>query len=102
MAILTFDQPLFWKASRIVDSEKEDPDIKAAIIRIGRLHLKMSFLGSIGHLMAGTGLKDLLTCGRHWKCQNQIFVVDWQQMFIKKSEFWKIVCGGLYKLQMLI
>ena len=61
-AILTFDQPLFWKASSIVDSETEDSDIQAVILKIGGLHLEMSFLGSIGHLMAGTGLSDLLGC----------------------------------------
>ena len=61
-AILTLDQPLFWKASQIVDSEKDDPDIKEAIIKIGGLHLEISFLGSIGHLMGGTGLNELLGC----------------------------------------
>ena len=59
--ILTFDQPLFWKASKIVDSEQNDNCVKSVILRLGGLHLEMSFLGSIGHLMSGSGLKELLS-----------------------------------------
>ena len=38
--ILTFDQPLFWKASKIVDSEQNDSCVKSVILRLGGLHLK--------------------------------------------------------------
>ena len=30
------------------------------VLRLGGLHTEMRFLGSIGHLMAGSGLKELL------------------------------------------
>ena len=59
--ILTFDQPLFWKASKIVGSEQNDNCVKSVILRLCGLHLEMSFLGSIGHLMSGSGLKELLS-----------------------------------------
>ena len=49
VAILTFEQPLFWKAYKILDSKNDDTDIKAAIIKIGGLHIEMSFVGTIGH-----------------------------------------------------
>ena len=61
-AVLTFDQPLFWKASRIVDSESAtDSDIGSVVIRLGGLHQQMSFLGCIGHLMGSSGLQDFLS-----------------------------------------
>ena len=34
--------------------------IKSVVLRLGGFHLQMSFLGSIGHLMAGSGLQELL------------------------------------------
>ncbi|PIK40129.1 hypothetical protein BSL78_23030 [Apostichopus japonicus] len=59
-AILTFDQPLYWKALMIVLNEPEGSDLRSTILRLGGFHLQMSFLGSIGHLMAGSGLRELL------------------------------------------
>ena len=59
-AVLTFDQPLFWKALIIVESEPKDSDLRAIILRLGGFHLQMSFLGCIGHLMANSGLRELL------------------------------------------
>ena len=58
--ILTFDQPLWWKAITIVENEPEGSDLKKFVLRIGVFHLQMSFLGSIGHLMAGSGLEEVL------------------------------------------
>ena len=58
--ILTFDQRLWWKARMILQSETSDSCIKSAVLRLGGLHTEMSFLGSIGHLMAGSGLSELL------------------------------------------
>ena len=43
----------------IVDSEQNDNCVESIILRLGGLHLEMSFLGSIGHLMSG--LKELLS-----------------------------------------
>lgn len=58
--ILTFDQPLWWKALTIVQSEPVDSKLRSIVLRLGGFHTLMSFLGCIGHLMSGTGLKELL------------------------------------------
>lgn len=44
----------------IVASESHDSAIKSIVLRLGGLHLEMSFLGSIGHLMASSGLQEIL------------------------------------------
>jgi len=58
--VLTFDQPLWWKAMMIVDSEPDDSDLKSIVLRLGGFHTEMSFLGCIGHLMGGSGLQETL------------------------------------------
>ena len=58
--ILTFDQPLWWKAILIVSREPQSSDLREIVLRLGGVHMEMSFLGCIGHLMAGSGLKELL------------------------------------------
>ena len=59
-SIVTFDQPLWWKAMIIVTNEPETSDLKSVVLRLGGLHIEMSFLGCIGHVMAGSGLKEVL------------------------------------------
>ena len=44
----------------IVHQESANSNIKSVVLRPGGLHLELSFLGAIGHLMAGSGLKELL------------------------------------------
>ena len=58
--IITFDQPLYWKAMLIIDSESSQSDLKSVVVRLGGLHLQMSFLGCVGHLMAASGLTEVL------------------------------------------
>lgn len=58
--IITFDQPLWWKALTIIVSESLESDLRRIVLRLGGFHAEMSFLGSIGHLMAGSGLKEML------------------------------------------
>ena len=58
--VLTFDQPLYWKALTIIRSQPVDSNLKHIVLRLGGFHMEMSFLGSIGHLMAGSGLQELL------------------------------------------
>ena len=58
--ILTFDQPLYWKALTIIQSQPDGSDLKGMVLSLGGFHMQMSFLGSIGHLMAGSGLQELL------------------------------------------
>ena len=58
--VVTFDQPLWWKALKIVDAEPLDSELKNIVLRLGGFHLEMSFLGSIGHLMSASGLQHIL------------------------------------------
>ncbi len=60
--ILTFDQPLSWKALTIQESTPAGSEIRSIILRLGGCHTQMSFLGCIGHIMTGTGLQELLVC----------------------------------------
>ena len=54
---VTFDQPLWLKAIDIVQSEKLN-----IVCRLGPFHMLMSFLGSIGKVMEGSGLVEALQC----------------------------------------
>ena len=58
--ILTFDQPLYWKALEIQMSEDDSSCIKHIVLLLGGFHTCMSFLGSIGHLMTGSGLQSIM------------------------------------------
>jgi hypothetical protein len=60
LPVVTFDQPLWWKAMLIVHAEEEVSPVKKIVLRLGGLHVEMSFLGAIGHLMTDTGLKEVL------------------------------------------
>ena len=53
---VTFDQPLYIKATGIVASVTDLPNI---FIRIGGFHLTMSYMGSLGFIMAGSGLESM-------------------------------------------
>ena len=59
-AVVTFDQPLHWKAMEIQMSEQNEPPLKQIVLIFGQFHTRMSFLGSIGHLMTGSGLDAIL------------------------------------------
>ena len=52
---ITFDQPLWLKAVEIIKASSMN-----VFCRLGGFHTLMSFLGSIGSLMAGAGLTDIL------------------------------------------
>lgn len=58
--IITFDQPLWWKALMIIETEPTGSVLNDIVLRLGGFHTEMSFLGSIGHLMAGSGLQEVL------------------------------------------
>ena len=58
--VLTFDQPLYWKATMIVHQELATNDIKSIVLHFGGLQLEMSYLGAIGNIMTGSGLKEVL------------------------------------------
>ena len=58
--IITFDQPLWWNALMVRQSEPADSDLRQVVLRLGSFHTEMSFIGSIGHLIGESGLKELL------------------------------------------
>ena len=55
LMVITFDLPLWLKASRIF-LEKGMP----VIVRLGGFHTLKSFLGCVGYIMADSGLEDLI------------------------------------------
>ena len=58
--VFTYDQPLWWNATTIVEGAQEDRPLRSVILTLWGFHILISFLCSIGHLMAGTGLQELL------------------------------------------
>lgn len=58
--VLTFDQPLWWKAFTIIQDESTTSDLRRIVLKLAPMHLEMSYAGSIGHNMSGSGLKNLL------------------------------------------
>lgn len=61
VCFVTFDAPLYLKARYIlscVDSNDDPFGLSNIIARLGGFHLLMSFLGSIGFIMDGSGLKE--------------------------------------------
>ena len=57
--ILTFDQPLYWKAMELQVSFSSNNDIHKFVLRLGGFHMCMSFLRAIGHLMQGSGISSV-------------------------------------------
>ena len=57
---MTFDQPLFWKASAIVNAVTDDSPIRDVILLFGTFHTFMNVLGAIGTLIDGTGPKEIM------------------------------------------
>ena len=58
--VVTFDQPLWWKSRTIILNEDAASILKPIILILGGFHTAMSYLGSIGHIMEGSGLKEML------------------------------------------
>lgn len=58
---VTFDQPFYIKAREIVAASSNDSRFSNIVIRLGGFHLLLSFLGCIGYIIAGSGLKELLS-----------------------------------------
>ena len=55
MPCITFDQPLYIKAVEITSSASLD-----IVCRLGGFHMLMSFIGSVGSLMSGSGLVEAM------------------------------------------
>ncbi|KAJ8043657.1 hypothetical protein HOLleu_10852 [Holothuria leucospilota] len=58
--VITFDQPLYWKAAEIIRASPENSRLKEIVLMLGTFHTLMNLLGAIGTLMDGTGLKTTL------------------------------------------
>ncbi|KMQ84140.1 hypothetical protein RF55_18320 [Lasius niger] len=60
--IVTFDQPLYMKAREIVAASPETSELSGIILRLGGFPhvMLMSYLGSIGYIMDGSGIKEAL------------------------------------------
>ena len=58
--VITFDQPLYWKAAQIILDSPHGSPLKSIVLLLGCFHTFMNLLGAIGTLMDGTGLKDIL------------------------------------------
>lgn len=58
--VITFDQSLWLKALTIIRNEPQESELKSIVLRLKGLHNEMSFLGCIGHLMAGSGPEEVL------------------------------------------
>jgi hypothetical protein len=44
----------------IIESEPEDSAVRGIVLRLGGFYTLMSFFGSMGHIMAGSGLRRML------------------------------------------
>ena len=53
--VVTSDQPLFWKAKTIIKGSPGTSPLQKIVLRLEGLHTEMSFLGSMGHMMMGSG-----------------------------------------------
>ena len=58
--VLTFDHPLYREVLTLIRSQPTDNALKDVVLRLGGFHMEMSFLGSIGNLVAGSGLQEVL------------------------------------------
>ena len=85
--VVTFDQPLHWKAQQIVASEPPSSTVKKTVVCLGTFHMIMSNLGSIGHLMDGSGLQQVM---------EKVYVPSSQLAGSREAEVWvnsRGLCG---------
>ena len=61
MQCVTFDQPLWYKASGIIAKKKLN-----IICRLGGFHTLTSFLGAAGDMMSGSGIVASWCSGYHY------------------------------------
>ena len=59
--VITFDQQLWWIAYMVIETQPKASPLHQIILILGGFHTEMSFLGSIGSLMAGSGLKEVMS-----------------------------------------
>ena len=59
--VVTFDQQLWWVAYMVIKAQPSDSLLHKLVLILGGFHTQMSFLGAIGSLMAGSGLKECIS-----------------------------------------
>lgn len=59
--VITFDQPLYIKAREIVAAALPNSELSRVVVRLGGFHLLMSYLGAVGFIMQGSGIKEILS-----------------------------------------
>ena len=59
--VITFDQQLWWVAYLVIESQPRESSLHNIVLVLGGFHTQMSFLGSMGSLMAGSGLKEVMS-----------------------------------------
>ena len=59
-AVITFDQQLWWIAFMIIEAQPKESSLHQIVLNLGGFHTERSFLGSIGSLMAGSGLEEVM------------------------------------------
>ena len=59
--VITFDQQLWWIAYMVIEEQPQTSPLHQIILILGGFHTEMSFLGSIGSLMAGSGLTEVVS-----------------------------------------
>lgn len=57
--VLTFDQPLYWKALNIQYQDKSGI-VSELTLLLGHFHARMAYLAGIGALMANSGIEDII------------------------------------------
>jgi len=60
LAIITFDETLFWKVSEIMNAVTDDSPIRNVVLLLGSFHTFMNLFAAIGCLMDGSGLMEIL------------------------------------------
>eukprot|EP00116_Pleurobrachia_bachei_P000877 sb/3461139/ len=56
--VITFDQPLYLRAVSMTTAK--DSDVAHIVVRLGKFHLMLCWLATIGHLFANSGLEMVL------------------------------------------
>lgn len=57
--VLTFDQPLYWKALNIQCSDQKSI-LSSLVLLLGQFHARMCFVSAIGTLLMNTGLEFII------------------------------------------
>ena len=89
--IITFDQPLFWKSSKIIN-ETTDPEFDKITLLLGTFHIAVNLLGCIGEIMNNSGFENIL---------EEIYGGNAVQHMLQGKAFSRALRGNLIVVQAL-